>query len=59
MAKRQYQRNKKRKSRYSDLEVLAFKMGRINQGLKKDTKVKDAYDRGLAGVQRKPKKPVC
>lgn len=58
MAK-QYKNNRKRKPRYSELERLAFKMALIEQGRKRDTKVKDAYEKGLAGKEKKTRKPVC
>lgn len=53
-------RNGGRRSRsgYSELERLAFNLGRIHQGLDSDTKVKDSYEAGKKGVV-KNKKPLC
>lgn len=38
--------NNRRKSKYSELEALAYKMGQIQSGLGSDTKVKASYENG-------------
>lgn len=46
----------KSKSKYSDLEKLAFNLGKIQAGLNADTKVKESYDNGLNSKNRDKKK---
>lgn len=67
MAKRYYNRNKKgyygrknkKKSKYSELEKLAYNMGKVNRGRQGDTLVNDSYKAGLAGpAEKQPKKKL-
>lgn len=48
---------RKRKST-SSLEQFAYKMALVQQGLKKDTRVKDAYDAGMNRTPRDKSKPL-
>ena len=59
MAKGKFKTSKaksKRKSKYSDIEKLAFNMGRVKRGLGKDSLVNDSYERGLNPVKKE--KPI-
>lgn len=49
------------KSKYSELENLAFNMGKIQSGLARDTRVKESYEKGKASATAgsKKKKPLC
>ena len=50
--------NRRRKSKRSRLERLAYDMGRVQSGLGKDTKVNDSYKRGQQKPEKKAKKPL-
>lgn len=52
MARRNSAKRKPKKSKYTDLEKLAYKMGQIGRGLKNDSLVKDSYERGLNPVEK-------
>ena len=51
---------RKKKSKYSDIEKLAYNMGRVKRGLAKDSLVRDSYDRGLNSGNKvvEPKKTL-
>lgn len=53
-------KGKKNKSKYTDLEKLAFDLGKIQAGIKEDTKVKESYENGLnsKNKEKKKKKPL-
>ena len=51
----------RKKSRYSPLQKLAFKMGRVKLGLEGNTKVADSFNAGATRPkprEKKVKKPV-
>ena len=50
----------KKKSKYSDIEKLAYNMGLVQRGLKNESLIKDSYNRGLdSGKKEKaPKKTL-
>ena len=51
-------RRTRRRSKYSNLERLAFQMGRIDKGLKdSNTRVYDSYQAGCTATKR-AKKPL-
>lgn len=51
---------RKKKSKYSDIEKLAYKVGQIDRGRAKDSLIKDSYERGLASGKKEkaPKKTL-
>ena len=63
MAKNSYGNNRnynekgsKKKSKYTDLERMAYKMGVIMTSLPNDTRITDSYEAGCAVRETKSKK---
>ena len=58
--KRYYgKKNYKRKSKYSEPEILAYKLGQIQRGLNNpNSKVYESYNNGMQVKQPAPKKPL-
>ena len=53
---RKYNKKKKSKKKYSELEKLAFQMGKVNKGLKNtNSKVYDSYNAGFEAKTSKRK----
>lgn len=49
----------KKKSKYSDLEKLAYQLGQIERGKKNpNSKVHDSFNNGLKEKQPRAKKPL-
>lgn len=51
-------RRARKTKKYTRLERLAYDMGKIERGLKHDSRVKVAYDKGCTASKRKPRKPL-
>ncbi len=51
----------RKKSKYTELERLAYNLGKIEGGLEADTRVRDSYIKGqTANAESKQKrKPLC
>lgn len=53
------QRKKKRKSKYTEIEKLAYQLGRIDCGLKNpDSRVSESYANGRKALKVKHKKSL-
>lgn len=48
----------RKKSKYTDIEKFAYKMGSVNRALAGDNRVADSYQSGVIGPQKKTKKPL-
>lgn len=46
------------RNKSNELRNFAYNMGRVQQGLSKDTQVKDSYNSGLKNSSNKTKKPL-
>ena len=62
LAYRNYRRTtkgKKRKSKYTELERLAYNMGKVKRGISNpDSRVHVSYNNGLKGKTTSKKKPL-
>lgn len=49
----------KRKNKYSELEVFAYRLGQISRGRKNpDSKISESFNNGLKGREAKPRKTM-